>query len=386
MVADLKIYRLEDENSACNTLQCRSTDYFEFSMKITFILPTVSLAGGIRVVAIYAEQLKRRGHIVTVISLPRLSLTLKQKIKYLVEEKKWPRNKIPQSYLDRLSLDHRILDRYRPVTNEDVPDGDVVVATWWETAEWVSSLHSSKGKKFYFVQGHEIFEGLPVERVKATYRLPLRKITISNWLVNKMKLEYGDENVDLVPNGVDSNFFNAKEREMQISPTVGFMYSTSKIKGTDIANNALKIARKSIPTLKIKSFGSCCISNSLPLPADTEFYYRPSQEKIREIYSSCDYWLFSSRSEGFGLPLLEAMACRTPVIATKAGAAPDLIGRVGGILLEDWSVENMSETIINAFNIKAENWRNLSQRGRIVASSYSWENATLLFEKALASN
>jgi hypothetical protein len=39
-------------------------------MKITFVLPTLSLTGGIRVVSIFAERLRKRGHSVFVISLP----------------------------------------------------------------------------------------------------------------------------------------------------------------------------------------------------------------------------------------------------------------------------------------------------------------------------
>ncbi|HEY9598179.1 MAG TPA: glycosyltransferase family 1 protein, partial [Cyanophyceae cyanobacterium] len=39
-------------------------------MKITFVLPFAGLSGGIRVVAIYAERLRKRGHDVLVVSLP----------------------------------------------------------------------------------------------------------------------------------------------------------------------------------------------------------------------------------------------------------------------------------------------------------------------------
>jgi hypothetical protein len=47
-----------------------------------------------------------------------------------------------------------------------------VIATWWETAEWVDRLSVSKGKKVYFIQHYEAFDYLPKERVEATWRLP----------------------------------------------------------------------------------------------------------------------------------------------------------------------------------------------------------------------
>ena len=48
-------------------------------MKITFILPHAGLSGGIRVVAIYADRLKKRGHNVTVVSLPLPTKTITTK-------------------------------------------------------------------------------------------------------------------------------------------------------------------------------------------------------------------------------------------------------------------------------------------------------------------
>jgi glycosyltransferase involved in cell wall biosynthesis len=352
-------------------------------MRITFVLPYASLAGGIRVVAIYSDRLQKRGHKVTIVSLPRPAMSFKQKIKFLLKEKKWPDQKRSPSHLDGLNIEHRLLEKYRPICNDDVPDADVVIATWWETAEWVNSFKPAKGKKIYFVQHHEIFQGQPIERVKATYLLPLRKITISNWLVQIMKNEYGDEDVALVPNAVDYDFFNSAERKKQATPTIGFLYFNTHSKGCDIVIEALVQARKHFPTLQILTFGSGPLSKKLPLPENSKYYFQPAQDKIREIYSSCDFWLFGSREEGFGLPILEAMACRTPVIATKAGAAPELLAGGAGILIEDWSVERMTEGVLNACTMTPEEWRRRSQLARDTATRYSWDDAILLFEKAL---
>ena len=55
------------------------------------------------------------------------------------------------------------------MTDVDVPDGDLIIATWWETAEWVNALSPNKGAKVYFIQHHEIF---PTFRLSAV-RLPI---------------------------------------------------------------------------------------------------------------------------------------------------------------------------------------------------------------------
>lgn len=353
-------------------------------MKITFILPYAGLAGGIRVVAIYAERLKKRGHEIAVVSVPMPSLTFKQKVSFFLKERQWPAQQHGLSHFDGIDIDHRVLEKFRPITNNDVPDADIVIATWWKTAEWVNDFHPSKGKKFYFVQGHETHKGLPVERVKATYSLPLRKITISSWLIDIMAKEYGDRNVALVPNSVDHDFFNAPARGMQPIPTVGFMYSSRYMKGCDIIIEALNEVREIIPELRILSFGSTQPTGDILLPPTTEYYNQPSQEEIVGIYSSCDFWLFGSQAEGFGLPILEAMACRTPVIATKAGAAPELIGRGGGILLDDWGIGTMKKGIIQGLELSEQHWGSMSQKAREIVVQYSWDDATILFEKTLS--
>ena len=120
-----------------------------------------------------------------------------------------------------------------------MPDADVVVATWWETAEWVNALDPRKGAKVYFIQHHEVFPYLPVDRSRATYQLPLRKVVISRWLLDVMREEYGDGSVDLVPNSVDSAQFFAAPRGKQSVPTFGFIYSTSGFKGLNVMLAAL---------------------------------------------------------------------------------------------------------------------------------------------------
>ena len=352
-------------------------------MKITFILPYAGLAGGIRVVAIYAEQLKKCGHNVTVVSIPKKLLSLREKLRYFRKEKKWPLQFNGSSHFDNLNVDHIVINDCRPITEDDVPDGDVVIATWWETAEWVNSFSASKGEKYYFVQHHETHRVLPIERVKATYLLPLHKITISKWLVDIMANEYGDKNVALVPNSVDFDFFNAQERGRQSVPTVGFMYSPSYYKGCDIMIKALGKVREVIPELKIIVFGASQPVKKIALLSGTEYFTSPSQDKIVEIYSSCDVWLFGSRVEGFGLPILEAMACRTPVIATQAGAAPEILEQGGGILIHDLDPLSLSKSIIEFFDLPDSKWNMLSQQARNIVTQYSWDDAGNLFERAI---
>ncbi|MEG4144389.1 glycosyltransferase family 4 protein [Microcoleus sp. Pol12B5] len=353
-------------------------------MKITFVLPTLSLTGGIRVISIFAELLRKRGHSVFVISVPNPQPSMRQQVKSLLRGGGWispPENE--PSFFDNLGVEHKITDRYRPVEDKDVPDADVVVATWWETAEWVAKLSPSKGAKAYFIQHHEIFDYLPQGRVEATWMLPMHKITISEWLVELARTKYGDDQVSLAPPSVNTKQFYACPRNKQSVPTVGLMYSTIYWKGTDIALKAFSLAAEKIPNLRLVAFGVDAPSSELPLPANAEYVIQPDQDKIKDYYSKCDAWLLASRSEGFGLPIIEAMACRTPVISTPAGAAPEILSGGTGILVRPEDPQEMAKAIESICQLPNSKWQAMSEAAYAKVNNYTWEDATDHFEAAL---
>jgi glycosyltransferase involved in cell wall biosynthesis len=353
-------------------------------MKITFVLPTLCVTGGIRVVSIFAELLRKRGHSVLVISVPHAQASLRQQVKSLLRGRGWistPENE--SSFFDNLGVEHKITDRWRPIEDKDVPDADVVVATWWETAEWVAKLSPSKGAKAYFIQHHEVFDYLPEGRVEATWMLPMHKITISDWLVDLARTKYGDRQVSLAPPSVDTKQFYASPRNKQSVPTVGILYSTIYWKGTDIALKAFSLAAEKIPNLRLVAFSSEAPSPELPLPANAEYVIQPDQYKIKDYYSKCDAWLLASRSEGFGLPIIEAMACRTPVISTPAGAAPEILSGGTGILVRPEDPEEMAKAIESICQLPNAEWQVLSEAAYAKVSNYTWEDATKHFEAGL---
>ncbi len=352
-------------------------------MKITFLLPTVSLSGGTRVVAKYCEMLSRRSHDVTVVCVPKPPPSLRARLRRRLKTGRWNSpDPAPTSHIDGLGLDLRVLDR-RPPSNEEIPDADVVIATWWETAEWAAALGESKGAKVYFVQDHEVFDFLPVERASATYRLPLHKIVVSQWLSDIMATAYGDHDHELVPNSVDLDLFCADERGKQPQPTFGFVYTPAPRKSVKSCIEAIELARESIPGLRVVSFGARSPGPALPLPSWVEFSLRPEQAVISSIYSKCDAWLFTSESEGFGLPLLESMACRTPVIATPAGAAPELLAFGGGIAVPTGDPSAVVEAMARIHAMSDADWRAMSRRAHQKATGYCWDDAADAFEAAL---
>ncbi|MEG4403406.1 glycosyltransferase family 4 protein [Microcoleus sp. MON2_D5] len=359
-------------------------------MKITFVLPTLGLTGGMRVLSIYTELLQKRGHKIFIVSLPLPQPTLIQQLRSLLTGRGWlSAAQTQKSHFDKVDVESRVIETNRPITDLDVPDADIVMATWWETAEWVAKLSRSKGAKVYFLQHYEAFDYVPKGRVEATWRLPMHKIAVAQWLADIARNEYGDLSVSLVPPTVDTKQFydpqsQAKQpRGKQLVPTVGMYYTTTPWKGCDIALKAFSIAAKKIPNLRLVAFG-CGHDGPLAdlLPEGTEYNKEPTQDQLKEFYSKCDAWLFSSRSEGFGLPILEAMACGTPVIGTPAGAAPELLAGGGGILVKPEDPEDMAKAIEQICQLSDAEWRAMSETALETVRNYTWEDATNLLEAA----
>lgn len=350
-------------------------------MKITFLSPQVSQGGGSRVIAIYALGLRERGHEVTVVSRLRREKSLKRRIYDRLQGGWEPPDPNYTRFFDPLGSDHITVPYGGPLLPEDVPEADLLVATWWRTAFEAASMPASKGKKVYFVQHHEVHNHLPWDLSAGSYYLPLHKITIAGWLVDAMADAYGDHDVDLVSNGVDLDHFSTPPRAKNEVPTVGLMNSMVDFKGTDVSIAAIEKLRRDIPNLRVVSFG---MDDPSPLPAGTEYHRLPAQEKIPEIYASCDAWLFGSRDEGFGLPLLESMACRTPLVATRAGAAPDLIedGK-NGFLVDVDDVDAMAARLSDMLTQSAPDWQAMSEAAHATAQQHGWGTAIDAFEAAL---
>ena len=353
-------------------------------LRINFVLPALSMAGGFRVLAIYAERLVRRGHHVTVISGSRpmpWERTIKGLLRGYGFQRVIPPNK---SHFDGLDgIEHRVVRSARPIVDADVPDGDVTVASYWNTAYWVNGLSSAKGAKAYLVQHDERHVGGTHDEVVPTWHLPMYKVLVAQWLDPLLREHGVDHEMTVVPNAVDGSLFKAPPRGKRDRPTVGLMYSDAHFKGADIALEAFEKAKRRVPDLQLVAFGREAELPGLPLPAGVDYRREPPQPAIAEAYAACDAWLFASRCEGFGLPILEAMACRTPVIGTPTGAAPELIERGGGVLVEMENADSMADAIIGVVGLSGAEWRAMSDRALATAEAFNWDAATDAFEAAL---
>jgi glycosyltransferase involved in cell wall biosynthesis len=105
-------------------------------------------------------------------------------------------------------------------------------------------------------------------------------------------------------------------------------------------------------------------------------------DDIPAIYNLADLFVFPSLYEGFGMPVLEAMACACPVITTKTGSSPEVAGGAA-VLIDPYSPDEIAAAI-RTVDSDEELREELVAKGLKRAKDFSWKecawNTLALFE------
>ncbi len=98
-----------------------------------------------------------------------------------------------------------------------------------------------------------------------------------------------------------------------------------------------------------------------------------SRERLRQLYREATIVVYPSHFEGFGLPVLEAMACGAPVITTNGGAIPEAAGDAA-MLVPPSSPDDLARAIRSLLS-SSEQRAELSLRGIERSKKFSWSRA-----------
>ena len=159
---------------------------------------------------------------------------------------------------------------------------------------------------------------------------------------------------------------------------VGRMAGNKRI---DLLIEALALVKARIPNVKLLLVGDCDSSTiyreiserarkraaELGVMADVIFTGRV--DELPDYYRTADGYVTASLHEGFGVPLIEAMASGVPVIASRAGAMPWVLGEAG-LLCEPGDARDLSNKIVELFQDDARR-KELIQRGLERARDFS---------------
>ena len=96
---------------------------------------------------------------------------------------------------------------------------------------------------------------------------------------------------------------------------------------------------------------------------------------LPHVYAAAEMLVFPSFYEGFGLPLVEAMAAGCPVISSNAASLPEVLGRAGIQIDPESPAEEWSKAITR-LSSSAELKESLRSMGLLRAKDFSWERCS----------
>lgn len=192
---------------------------------------------------------------------------------------------------------------------------------------------------------HNIF----VDKIIAISEAVYREILLKNKKVNK---------VDLVRNGIDINKFKSANQKSGNYIKVG---CTARIlpakKGQDILINAIAKVKIEYPNIQCYLAGEPMkghenylvdLKNQVKaLNLEENIIFLGNVDDIPSFLAMLDIFVLPSRYEGFGIAIIEAMASRVPVIASKLEGPQEIIkNNMYGYLFEIEDVEELAKLII----------------------------------------
>lgn len=193
--------------------------------------------------------------------------------------------------------------------------------------------------------------------------------------------------------GVDITEFKNKSNK-RLNNTVLFLSVLDRFhdyKGLNYLLEAITIVKQEIPDIKLMVGGKGELmdeykkySLKLGIKDNVDFLGFIPQKKIVDLYNQASVFILPSIGfeEGFGIVLLEAMACSTPVIATNiVGVSSEIELRNCGLVIKPKSTKQIANSIIKILrnkdlaNLMGENAR------KLVKENYDWQIISKAIEK-----
>ncbi|GAB2023933.1 glycosyltransferase family 4 protein [Lactovum odontotermitis] len=322
--------------------------------RVNFILPEnwdVPI-GGYKVVYDYANYLSTHGYKVAITFLDR---TILKPSKYAIVNlsKRLFRRVHPSREVTWAQLDPSI-QLFSEVSNpRKIIDSDFVFATAATTANFVQSLTSEKGKKYYFIQNYEAEAyGRSQKALEDTYKLGFNNIVISKSL-EKIVSQVSGKNASFLPNFYDEKNFwleeSIEKRENVISLLSHFQLSKRTKFGLEIIAEVKKV----IPDLQVELFGASKYEEELP--NYVHFTYRADVEQLRkEIYGQSKVYLMPTVLEGWGLTGMEAQASGAVLLASRIDGITMYATPSNSVLVEPDNKQAFVDALIRLLQDDAE--------------------------------
>ncbi len=105
-------------------------------------------------------------------------------------------------------------------------------------------------------------------------------------------------------------------------------------------------------------------------------------KKLPDLYNAVDLFVFPSYYEGFGLPLIEAMACGCPIITTDTSSIPEVVGDTAIKIKDPFDHKEMADKIIETLSDR-EKMALISAKEVVRARNFSWKKTVMQITRSI---
>jgi glycosyltransferase involved in cell wall biosynthesis len=353
-------------------------------MRISFILSSLWLSGGVRVIVEYANRLQARGHQVALIApgsaLDSEMLTV---LNSSVEVRQSPVSREPRMNTWQLASLAWSLAR-------NVPPSDVVISTHTPTtaAGFLATRLLRRGRPAWLCQDYRgMFVDRPLEDWLMRHALRWHELglVVTDYLRQELN-RYSPGKVVVVGEGLNEIYRplpSQPRRPDSQTQTILFLGDMRPRKGLHDFLQAADLVHQSMANIKllIVSKEECHIESSVRF----DYIHRPTDAELARQYAICDLFVSASWWEGFGLPPLEAMACGAPVVLTDSGGVREY-ARPGKncLMVPPRSPEALAAAMVRVLT-DATLAQILRSNGPPTAAQFTWDKAVERLEGALLS-
>ncbi|MEK6857930.1 MAG: glycosyltransferase family 1 protein [Nanoarchaeota archaeon] len=196
-----------------------------------------------------------------------------------------------------------------------------------------------------------------------------------NDLIHYLKIE--SKKITIVPLGVNLEIYKTSKANREKN-TVLYVGSEMPRKNLKILFEAIAIVKKKIPDIKLIKVGVSQWKNAREelillaskLGISNNVVFKDHSDNLAEEYNKCTIFVFPSLYEGFGLPLLEAMACGCAIVCSDRTSLPEIAGDT----VKYFEPEDKNELAVEIYALlKNELLRKeLSLKAHKRAQEFSW--------------
>ncbi len=212
-------------------------------------------------------------------------------------------------------------------------------------------------------------------------------IAISHFTKREITKQFGipKEKIEVIHLGFDSSNFlpqNKKSARRGLGIEEG---------ASVVLNVGSEEKRKNIPTL-LRAFSKIAekepeallvrvgeqrqetirLIKELGIEKKVKYFNSLPVEKLSLTYNAADVFCYCSYYEGFGLPVLEAMACGTPVVAAAAASVPEIVEKAGVLVKNPLDAEAFAAETANLLENFGER-KKLERKGFVQARKFGWK-------------